>query len=183
MDYELIRPIFGGRLSQAQVEGIEALLAATAAQPLAYRAYLLATPVVETDRTMRPITEYGRRSYFDKYEPGTSIGRALGNTRPGDGWLFRGRGYVQITGRKNYKLAGAILGLDLIADPDRALDPAVAGRILVHGCLDGWFTGKRLADYLDRPTPDYRNARRVINGVDRAVEIAGYARTFEAALK
>lgn len=183
MDYALIRPIFGGRLASSQVDGIEALLAATAKLPLFYRAYLLATPVVETDRTMQPITEYGARSYFAKYEPGTPIGRRLGNTQPGDGWFFRGRGYVQITGRRNYKLAGDVLGLDLIGNPDLALDPVVAGRILVQGCLDGWFTGKRLADYLDRPAPDYRNARRVVNGVDRAAEIAGYARRFEAALQ
>ncbi|WP_112312483.1 hypothetical protein [Pseudogemmobacter bohemicus] len=183
MDYALIRPIFGGRLRQSQVDGIGALLAVTEGLPRPWRAYLLATPVVETDLTMQPITEYGRCSYFNKYEPGTPIGKRLGNTRPGDGYLFRGRGYVQITGRGNYLRAGRFLGLDLIAEPDLALDPVLAGRILVQGCVDGWFTGKRLSDYLDRPQPDYHNARRIVNGLDRAAEIARCARLFEAALR
>lgn len=183
MDFALIRPIFGGRLRQSQVDGIGALLAATEGLPRPWRAYLLATPVVETARTMQPIMEFGSRSYFNKYEPGTTIGKRLGNTVAGDGYLFRGRGYVQITGRDNYLRAGRFLGRDLIADPDLALDPVLAGRILVQGCADGWFTGKRLADYLDRAVPDYLNARRIVNGLDRAAEIAGYARTFEAALR
>lgn len=47
----------------------------------------------------------------------------------------------------------------------------------MRGCTEGWFTGKKLADY-----SDYVNMRRVVNGTDRAEMIAGYAETFEAAL-
>ena len=175
-----VRPLFGGSLSQGQVDGIEALLAATAALPVTHRAYLLATAKHETADTMRPIVEYGGRKYFDKYDTG-KLAAALGNTpaADGDGYLYRGRGYVQVTGRANYGKAGLALGLDLLRHPDLALQPTVASQILVRGCSEGWFTGKKLGEYLPG---DYRNARRVVNGTDRADLIAGYARQFEIAL-
>jgi len=178
--YANVRPMFGGSLSQSQVNGIEALIAATDALPITHRAYILATAKHETGDTMQPITEYGGRKYFDKYDTG-KLAKALGNTpgADGDGFLYRGRGYVQITGRANYAKAGGWLKLDLIAEPDLALQPTVAAQIIVRGCSAGWFTGKKLSDYLPG---DYVNARRVVNGVDDAKLIAGYAVEFERAL-
>ena len=178
--YARVRPMFGGALSQKQVDGIEALLAATAGLPDEVQAYLLATAKHETADTMQPITEYGGRKYFDKYDTG-KLAKALGNTpeADGDGYRYRGRGYVQITGRANYSKAGDWLKLDLINNPDLALQPTIAAQILVRGCINGWFTGKKLSDYLPG---DYVNARRVVNGTDKADLIAGYARGFEAAL-
>jgi predicted chitinase len=52
------------------------------------------------------------------YGSGNNIGRGMGNTQPGDGWKFRGRGYIQLTGRSNYKFYGDLCGVDLIDDPD-----------------------------------------------------------------
>ena len=178
--YTAIRSIFGGALSQKQVDGIEAVMAAIGGLPVSHRAYLMATTFHETARTMQPIVEYGGRKYFDKYDTG-KLAKSLGNTpeADGDGYMYRGRGYVQLTGRANYAKAGKALGLDLLRNPDLALQPTVAAQILVKGCSDGWFTGKKLADYLPG---DYLNARRVVNGVDDAAQIAGYARQFEAAL-
>ena len=173
-----VRAAFG-KLSQQQVEGIEALLSATIGLPIEERAYLLATAWHETARTMQPITERGQRDYFDKYEPGTRLGQTLGNITVGDGYRYRGRGYVQITGRANYARAARFLGHDLVHAPDLALQPHIAAQILVQGCRSGWFTGKRLRDYLPG---DYVGARRVVNGTDRADLIAGHARAFEAAL-
>lgn len=64
-------------------------------------------------------------------------GRAdLGNTQPGDGARFIGRGYVQITGRANYKRYGTVIGVDLIEDPQKAEDPLIAARILAQYFLD-----------------------------------------------
>lgn len=181
--FKVVRPLFGGKLTQTQVDALNTLLSALYGLPLAYQAYLLATVFHETARTMLPITEYGVSGYFDKYEPSTKIGKGLGNTRVGDGYLYRGRGYVQITGRANYAKAGSKLGFNLIASPDLALRETIAAKILVLGTTEGWFTGKRLGNYLDHPAPDYLGARRVINGTDDAALIAGYARKFEAALQ
>ena len=112
--------------------------------------------------------------------------RDLGNTQPGDGLRFRGRGYVQITGRVNYRDWSQRAGVDLIANPDRvASDPSLAAKILVQGMRDGTFTGKKLADYV-RPgeEPDFYNARAIINGDKRknGEAIAGYASNYLAAL-
>jgi hypothetical protein len=174
---EVRKNIAGGRLTPGQVGGLDALLAATQGLDVRHRAYLLATAWHETAFTMQPIIERGSRRYFDKYEPGTRIGRDLGNTRSGDGFLYRGRGYVQITGRRNYLRASQELENDFVSYPDRALNPALAAKILVVGCTEGWFTGKKLSDY-----PDYVNMRRVVNGTDKAEQIARYAYEFERAL-
>jgi hypothetical protein len=125
---------------------------------------------------MQPIHERGQVSYFDKYEPGTDKGRDLGNTIKGDGYRFRGRGFVQLTGRRNYAKAGSALGIDLVAKPDDALVPEIAARIIIRGMMEGWFTAKKLG------SQSYEEMRRIVNGTDKAAQIAGYAAKFEAAL-
>lgn len=140
-------------------------------------AYAIATTYHETAGTFQPITEYGQRQYFDKYEPGTRTGKTLGNTEPGDGYRFRGRGYVQLTGRTNYRNWSKTLEVDLLADPDRAKDPDLAYRILSEGMRVGAFTGLQIGDYLSQGRCDWVNARRVINRLDRAELIADYAQT------
>lgn len=110
----------------------------------------------------------------------------LGNIRHGDGLRFRGRGYVQITGRRNYTVWARRLGIDVVSEPDLvAGDPALAAKILVQGMRDGSFTGKKLGDYI-RPgdEPDFFNARSMINGDKRknGEKIAGHARNYLAAM-
>lgn len=172
---------FPGHLSEEQVAGMGAILAEWERRgggDLRWLAYMLATTYHETAHRMRPITEYGQRSYFDRYE-----GRKdLGNTVKGDGYLFRGRGYVQLTGRRNYTLASRKLGVDLVGAPDRALEPTLAAAIMFVGMAEGWFTGKGLGDYINAAETDYLNARRIINGTDKALLIAGYAEAFHKAL-
>jgi hypothetical protein len=147
-------------------------------------AYALATFKWETGHTFQPITEHGPVSYFARYDPGTQLGTRLGNTQPGDGLKYRGRGYVQLTGRANYSHDGNLLGLDLLGNPDLALQPEVAYRIASRGMKEGWFTGHRLAAYFpDSGPPDYLGARYIINGSDRAQDIADIAGKMETILQ
>lgn len=176
--------VFGTSLSQSQVSGTESILdeAAGRSVPLRHLAYILATAYHETAHTMQPIHERGAVAYFNKYEPGTKIGRDLGNAIKGDGFRFRGRGYVQLTGRTNYVRASNKLKTDFVSEPDRALEPRLAAAIMFTGMAEGWFTTKKLTDYILGTKADYIGARRIINGTDKAKLIAGYAVAFERAL-
>lgn len=134
-------------------------------------AYVLATAYWETARTMEPVEE----AFWVK---------------DADAWRARnlryypwhGRGYVQLTWERNYVRAGHELGLDLTSDPSRVMEPGTAAQILVLGMTQGWFTGQKLSDYITREASNYRGARRVVNGTDKAAAIAELAREYEAAL-
>jgi hypothetical protein len=106
----------------------------------------------------------------------------LGNTRPGDGVRYKGRGFVQITGRGNYRDWSNRLGVDLLAAPQLAERPEIAARILVDGMRLGTFTGYRLDDFISGGNADFVGARRIVNGLDRAGDIAAYARTYRSLL-
>ncbi len=180
-----------GRLSQDTVNGLEQIgqhmEADSDLTDLRWAEYMLATVKHECGNTWHPITERGPRDYFNKYNAGTKIGKALGNTQPGDGFLYRGRGYVQITGRANYAKMTKALGLgpdeDLVKDPDQALRPMIAYRIMSIGMRQGLFTGKKLSDYINKDKCDYKNARRIINGTDQADKIKAFAETLEKILR
>lgn len=163
--------VFGTRLSESQVKGIEAILDEADRQktPVTWLAYMLATAYHETARTMQPIAEFGRGK-----------GRKYGKPAGPYGKVYYGRGLVQLTWLDNYNRASREIGVDFVRQPERALEPALAVRIMFAGMEEGWFTGKKLADYLPG---DYVNARRIINGTDRAKLIAGYAGSFQRALK
>jgi putative chitinase len=176
------RHLFGGSLKQAQVNGIDAILDhwknGYKDQDDRWLAYMLATVHHETDRKFQGIEEYGKDSYFKKYE-----GRAdLGNTQPGDGLRFKGRGFVQLTGRANYLKFSKILKVDLLGSPELALDLANCAAILFYGMTKGSFTGKKLSDYFNKTKSDWVNARRIINGTDKANLIAGYGKAYYAAI-
>jgi putative chitinase len=165
-------------LTITQKQGYDALIKATAGLSKQHQAYVLATAWHETGRTMQPIVERGGPKYFAKYEVGTPIGRSLGNTIKGDGLKFIGRGYVQITGRANYAKFSKLLGIDIVAKPDLALAPSTATQIIVTGMTKGLFTGKKMSDYTT-----FRDMRRVVNGMDKADVIAGYAVEFLSMLE
>ena len=100
--------------------------------------------------------ELGADSYFARYDGR----RDLGNTQPGDGPRYKGRGFIQITGRNNYQKAGEALGLDLLDNPQQAETPEVGARIAV------WYWGSRgLNTLADKATDEaFISITRRING-------------------
>lgn len=176
------------RFKQPQVDGINFILDAWEASgfsDLRWLAYMLGTVYAETARTMEPIHEYGGAAYFTRrYDingENPSLARRLGNLSPGDGALFAGRGYVQLTGRSNYAKMSKIVGVELQSNPDLAMDPAVAARIMLAGMTGtpaNTFSGVNLQRYFNDTTEDWEGARRIINGTDHAATIAGYAQSF-----
>lgn len=174
----------------SQVMGTEAILKAMEGAPLAWAAYALATAWHETAYTMQPIKEKGGRAYFmrmyDKTGDRPHVAEDLGNTAVGDGATYAGRGYVQLTGRRNYGKAERKIGEPFLSNPDLAMRPDLAARIMREGMTEGWFTGRGFVHFL--PSNDaaseaaFTQARRIINGMDRAAKIAGEALAFQAAL-
>lgn len=162
-DYVRKNP-FGGKMTAEQVDGCERILDyrddTWPAMPDNELAYVLATVKWETAHKMQPIKEMGSDSYLrsKKY------------------WPYIGRGLVQITWKDNYEKFG-------IADrPDAALEWPTALDILFRGMIFGMFTGKKLSSYISDSKHDYVSARRIINGTDRAKEIADIAEAFRKAL-
>lgn len=175
-----------GSLTHDQVRGFEIILAASADLPLRHRAYILATAWHETAFTMQPVRETLAKtdaSAVNILERAWAEGKLKWVRTPywrfdSEGKTFLGRGYVQLTHKSNYAKAGEKLGVDLVADPNRAMNPELAAMILVRGMREGWFTGKKMADF-----QTYADMRRVVNGTDRAAQIARYATSFEIALQ
>lgn len=133
-------------------------------------AYVLATVFHETGAKMKPVIEVGK-----------GIGKPYGKLI--NGKAYYGRGGVQITWIDNYRRVGVSINQDLVNNPDLALVPSVSVEIAMKGMVLGWFTGKKLSDYITDTKTDFINARRIMNGTDRAVLIAGYADKFLKALK
>lgn len=132
-------------------------------------AYIIATTQWETAGTFKPIDEYASG---DAYEGRV---KSLGNTQPLDGRKYKGRGFTQITGRRNYTKYASLTGKDLVNHPELAKEPYTAAFIMVHGFRTGGFTGKKLSDYISTAKCDFIGARRCINGTDKCHEIAAIA--------
>lgn len=136
------------------------------------QAYILATVEHETAGTFKAIKEY-------KAKVGTRAAKL--QSKYWDNGYY-GRGYVQLTHKYNYARMGEILGVDLVNNPDLALKPDISYRILVEGMMRGSFTGARLSKYVNDNKADFYNARRVINGTDKAEHIANLANKWLAKL-
>lgn len=128
-------------------------------------AYVLATVQWETAQTFKPVreafwlSEDWRKNHL-RYYP------------------YYGRGYVQLTWKNNYQKYSQILGVDLVNNPDLAVDNNIALFVLVHGFKTGTFTGRKITDYITKSQTDFVNARRCINDRDHAHAIAQLAENF-----
>jgi predicted chitinase len=163
---------FNGVLTQGQVNGMNFILQEWKRQfgvggDFRHLAYMLATTFHETAYTMMPITEYGSQSYLQgkSYYP------------------YIGRGFVQLTWDYNYERGGEVVDEDLLNYPDLALQPNIASAIMFDGMAVGWFTEHKLKDYFNEEINDAYNARRIINGTDRASDIKGYHEDFLVAIE
>jgi hypothetical protein len=188
--YAAIKPEFGGKLSQRQVDGMNAILDAAKGLPMHYQAHVLAHVKRETGGGMYPIKETVMPHHKDQNPSDAEVIRRLdvafakGQLKGVKSPYWRlgafGRAQIQITHDKNY----AKFGIKNYAD---ALKLDVSARIAVEGMSKGMFTGRKLSDYdfpsaLDAP-PD-KNPRRIVNGKDGSdAEVAKSHRQFYEALK
>jgi hypothetical protein len=167
--------LFLGSLRQSQVDGLNAILneweATYATKDDRWLAYALATTYHETDQKMQPIEEYGRGKGHPYGKPDHETGK-----------IYYGRGFVQLTWKRNYEIMKQKIGVDLVSHPELALDLANATKILFVGMIDGLFTGKSLGDYFSSSTDDWVNARRIVNALDKAQAIAVYGHHFYSAI-
>ena len=172
---------FSGALKASTVKGVTAVLDAWEASGLTdqrWLAYMLATVLAECGANMLPVregfkkTDAQARAYVKK--------RGYKYAKVVDGQVYYGRGLVQLTWQANYKAMGTILGIDLAGKPDLALDPVTASNIMFEGMTRGTFTSKKLSNYFNKTKTDWKNARRIINKLDRADEIATYAKQFHS---
>lgn len=168
--------LFRGSLPDWQREPLDAILDEGIARGrrLVEVAYVMATAYWETGR-FKHMTEIDDPAVTHKYEQ-----EAWLNSR--EKVAYYGRGFVQLTWLGNYMRMSLLLGVDLVTAPDRAKEPDLAAKILWEGMIRGTFTGKNLADYFGGDEADYVEARRIVNGTDKAEGIADIAREFEAAL-
>lgn len=179
--YDIVRAgILGPKLEPDEVSGCEAILNAMQGTALSHCAYAFATAYHETARTLQPV----REAYW------LSEAWRKRNLRY---WPWYGRGYIQITWLPNYQkadtacaAAGLIKTGELLANLDLAMRDDIAALIMRRGMLEGWFVpGRTLQRYLPARlgTPaQFKEARRIINGTDKAESIAVYAMEFQEAL-
>ncbi len=178
--------LFAGHISIEQFNGVEAILAAVEQGGVSDRrwlAYMLATIYHETGKSMTPVEENGKgagHDYGKKLKMGSGVHGRIPYQQPDK--LFYGRGYVQLTWYENYDAMGRRLGIDLLNEPELALDHDHAAHILLYGMTNGSFTGHSLKEFFHDETSDWTNARKIINGLDKADIIAGYAYKFYEAL-
>ncbi len=108
------------------------------------------------------LEELGGQTYFKRYDIKHNPRKAkqLGNVRPGDGYKYRGRGFIQLTGRENYRKAGKALGLPLEEQPDLVSRPDVAAKTAL------WYWHKRVKPKI----ADYSDTKRVTKPINSGLK-------------
>lgn len=182
--------LYPNPLTQGQLQGFNALIDAWEAFPafvdIRWLAYIMATVYHEVNKTMQPIAEYGKgkgKPYGNKFKYGGGPGKRVVYTTPDK--LYYGRGHVQNTWYEIYeKLTNANkFGWDFLNDPDLLLTMKPSVWATFYGMTTGLYTGRKLAHYFDGKKEDPLNARKIINGTDKAELIALYYHRFMECLK
>lgn len=174
---------FDGSLSQSTVNGCTAILDEWEVRKLSdlrHLAYMLATVRGECGPDMLPV-----REGFSKSDAQARAFVARKGYRYAvvvNGNVYYGRGLVQLTWDYNYLNMGKILGIDLLKNPDLALNPAIAAKIMFEGMARGTFTKFKLSDFFNETKTDWINARKIINGLDKAYQFAEWGKQFYEAL-
>jgi putative chitinase len=173
--------LFEGRMNIKQVVGITAIFNEWeknySVNDDRWLAYMLATTHHETNRTMQPIEEIGRgrdKPYGSKFKETRDSNKNRIPYRDTNE-IFYGRGFVQLTWYENYDKAGRKLGKNFLHNAKGVMEIENATKIMFLGMTQGWFTGKKLSDYFNSTTEDWKNARKIINGLDQWDLINSYA--------
>mgnify|MGYP001551198875 CR=1 FL=1 len=184
------------RLTESQVAAFNHIVSAiNADKSISYpqAAYILATIWHETAQTMLPIAEYGKgkgrpygtwlknsKGQLYCYKDGSKSSVYLHEEYP---HLYYGRGETQNTWFANYEKLSKVFNVDFLRNPDLLLTQEWSTPVTIYAMKNGLYTGRKLSDYIHQSKKDYVNARRIINGTDKANLIAGYANIFERALR
>ncbi len=190
------RAPFGGRLTQGQIDGMNALFRCWDSHKIPapdkrHLAYILASVFHETGGRMVPVretfasTDAGAIAALDKAYKAGRLGQVSKPywRKSGNGKAYFGRGDIQLTHEENYKVLGERIDVDLVGNPSLALDLDISAEIAIVGMLEGLFTGEKLTDYFNLKKDDPVGARAVVNGRDKAKLIAGYYKSFLDALE
>jgi hypothetical protein len=191
------RAPFGGRLSDGQVKGMNALFRCWASHKIPgsdnnrLLAYILASVFHETGGRMLPVretlasTDAGAIAALEKAWKAGKLGQVKTPywRKDKDGKSWFGRGDIQLTYRVNYDALGKRIGVDLVGNPSLALDVDISAEIAIVGMLEGLFTKRKLTDFFNLKKDDPIGARAVVNGTDKAKLIAGYYKSFLDALE
>jgi putative chitinase len=185
--YDIVRSdLFGGLILPSQFEGIEATIneAESRKIPNEQLAYILATEYHETDKTMQPIEEYGKGV---KKTYGRKI-KYSGQPYFKPDKIYFGRGHTQNTWYEVYERLTQLAKFqgkdwDFLNNPELLLQMEKSIWATFEGMTKGIYTGKKLSDYFNAKQNDPVNARRIINGTDKAQLISEYYNVFLKALQ
>lgn len=182
--------LFDGAITSSQVSGLKIFLdyweGKYYKQDDRWLAYIFGTVHHETGRTFQPVRETFAKSDKDAI---ARLNKAFGSGKltwvknpywivDSDGKSWLGRGYCQITHKHNYIKLSKLVNHDLVSNPSLAMEPKVAVKIAIEGMVSGAFTGKPLSQYFSGQKQDWRGARRIINGSERADLVASYAKKY-----